>query len=1006
MVTFVGSELTKSVHAALREAAVMSYGSMVLPYNSSVEWPSKNASRAPPLLQWPLSSENFQAEVVAQYAALSSGDIRELVAGTGVGKTTVMPYTITNAQKVNGLILFPYDLYSARIQRYLKRKFEQLGGEVRVAEMRSHLFSDPPAAPCVFLSSASTFLGRLAGRPTLLDDLSIDFIYLDESHERVPAYTFFKYLVTARIIHGPKIFYGTATAAGDLNMESARRTVVKVNTGLLGVASPTLVGPGSPLHYSRITCRTLVVLASDSDITAWKEYYHNYDIPAFSMRMCDGTREDPALDRFLDEYPLCVALVHERYRTSVTLNIDAVIDCGYVQRFVTNFSEGSATLVKKPVTRELQIQTQGRVGRYKTGKAYYGDVTCSPSETGMDPDSAFYVYLWSVVFSLRINDPAIADFHNVTGDISRLAAAILLTSRIPPVLLLGYVGNAGFYKPWHKVGPSICFDPAVARYIDESIPTTIAGWSQQNTGVMPYVSSPYIYKSPVIFPKTWQAIPVTAWAHYQEESAAFDDMDARSVITAAETVRPNRRARESVISLPNPVVSEPISSQSSFNFGSTSTLPVRTSRGTSRSSLTAVVEDVRSSLMPVRTPHVGVSTNVELVPRNVTPRQLPSPAVRDESTAHRRAPSERTVELWRNDVPQGITRVNSESSEDRVNMTLRQVNPVKYKRHKLFPMDPVLFDRLVQKQESSVADHRRVDRLLKGSKNLTSFKGDAERVADRQSDYFLSTLRVHNKNVVQLAQLAANVVEPSFLGRMRGSGRSGIDSVEITITETAKLLIAFECESWYVGIDSRTMRGIDAFSSSDTESTVTSLDVDVHGGRALVMLAMGPQCVVDTVQTLMTMSAPYRVDGKFISNAWVYDGCVVASAHVYIQHGVMHQDATEVLILDEEADVVVFNTGGVRTWFRTREPVGVEDVYVLSYDVQERDLVVLGVFSLRVVGPISYITVRLPKGASGSVVVSVADGAVLGLYTTYFGHVDGVELSYVSPISNVLLKLL
>jgi hypothetical protein len=376
-------------------------------------------------MQWLLERGTFESQVVTQYGQLTVGEVRELVAGTGVGKTTVMPYLIARSISANGLVLMPHDIYPLRTFKYLQRRFAQLGAEVNVTQLRTSHYSVPPASPCIFLSTASGFLGRLASRPTLLRDLGIDFIYLDESHEKVPSYTVFRYLVSSGVINGCKVFYGTATAASDVSMEgSASRQVVKVSPQNMSVESPNAATTASPLHYERITGRTLVLLANDAEVAAWEKYYDSHDIPVLGCKMMDGTKVDSAIDLFLESHSLCVVLATLVYRTSVTLKIDTVVCGGYVSRVRTDFSTGTVSITREPVTQSLRIQTMGRVARMFPGTAYYSDVEVAPEDNGLDDDSAIYEYLWAHVLSFRINEHAIEIFEDVTVDITKFDAAI------------------------------------------------------------------------------------------------------------------------------------------------------------------------------------------------------------------------------------------------------------------------------------------------------------------------------------------------------------------------------------------------------------------------------------------------------------------------------------------------------------------------------------------------------------------------------------------------------
>jgi hypothetical protein len=998
MTSFKSEELTIAVHAALRTAASLSSGSMVYPYNAEVVWEETRAKKGSKPLQWLLERETFEQEVATQYANLQNGVVRELVAGTGVGKTTVLPFIIARNYQVNGLVLMPNATYTLRTVNWVVRKLQQTGDDVRAVMLRSSHTLRPPKAPVVYFSDADTMLGRLARNKNLLQELGIDFIFLDESHSSTPGYKFFEYAVTAGIVANCKVFYGTATASADMSMEdgSAGRAVQAVKPSVLCADNPRMVTEASPLHYQNVQARTMVILATDQEIISWYDYYDSHDVPVCKCLLVTGHRAEEAIDSFLAAHNPAVLLVTGKFRTSVTLNIECVIDCGYELKAVSDFHASHVALKKVPITAALRTQSMGRVGRFKPGRGYYADVECTEPSRIMDDDTAFYIYLWSVVFNLKINDSVVSQFAGLfTTPLSRIAAAHLLHVRMTPLLMVPYVGDEGFYRGWHEVAKYVLYQYGGVDAYDDT-PVDTSRWTEYTTGPVDYCDVAAKFRSAVMFPREWNVLPAFAWAIHQGDNVDVKPIRARSVISAVPTefsVKVDRnKSRESLATVTSHGT---IWTDGRTVEQSAATLRIPTSvRGLAthlrRNSAGSVITD-----NIVRVPKLDDIKMAYSVRDTIPAVSQPLVSVRPHARGQSVDETHRTerIHQWNEDtVPKAgsVYRVNSDSSDDRMALSLRQVDPVKYKHLKLYPMDTGLFDELVASEAAGRHDRGRVEKLLTGSENIVDMRGDASSRREKQSKYFLSVVRVHNSALIQKYQLAANS-DTGLVSRVKIYVNGNEDVTDTQVNRTAKLLQAFQLENYYVGIDRRARRSEDSL-------TMFTPDYDYEESRARIMMAFGPSVVVNIMEKLLTYVRPYFRNGRYAANAWQFNGMILSAQHPYEDDEKLPTWAGSIVEMSAEDDFVVFSAVSVvENDFKFRDVTDPENVYIVTYDKTFGKAVILGDYVYRSGGDIGYVSANLAKGASGALLVAVSDGAILGMYVAYMGVVNNEEVSIVVP---------
>jgi hypothetical protein len=977
MVTFSIDVINDALHRILRVASALSYGCLVLPFKEGVNWPEVRARRVPQFAQWPVERENFKQEVVSGYAAMERGAVRLLVAGTGVGKSTVMPYVIASEHAISGLVLMPNNALPVMSLPYLTQKFIEMGGNVKPFILRTRHVDAPEVGPTLYFCSASDFLARLARRPSMISDMGIEFIYLDECHEVRPEYTFFKYAKHAGILGDVKVFYGTATAASDINMEdgSVGRTVSAKPVSLFPMAAPTTVSRQSPLHYDNIQDRTLIFVATDAEAMDWAKYYDNHDVPVMAYLTESGNKHLSDVPRFLDAHALCVLLVPPLFQTGFTLNVDTSICTGKVTICVIDFATGEVQLRKRNVTQAERVQRMGRVGRYKPGRGFYADVE-PYAVSQQEPDEvSMYVYLWAKVFNMTINDPSVSQFNALTGALSSKAAAILLHSRVHPYLMLPYVANAGFYKHWGRVMKYAMFSSEVEDS-DESNADKVVSWNENSTGPVDYSDTPIVYKCPVRYPKEWVVLPALAWKSYADnENVALRGFSTRSVISAVtQTVVPDRTRRSVAFVGPSPRSSVSTATQLP-GYASrervVSPPPPYAGSSTSRRTRGDSVPSVDDVLSVY-----SLDGTVRPVSNGILPRSRHSGSVAALSERHAAPDVGATrVQEWQSNV-RSHPRLGegSESSGDHDTIELMQVRPEKYMYSKFYPMDVEAFSDYVADESVGSVDRRRVDRLLSGKENYASLPHDANTARDKQKSWFISILRVHNASVSKYLQFSANV-EGGFFSRAKMTRQVGMATEDYSIRSTVGLLKACALQNYYVGIDKRSLH------LSLTSSTLSPVFTE-YESNALVMLAFGDVKVREKVLALKACANPIDVDGKCLANAWFYAGKIITVAHAVDEDdsSTWPAGATGVFATMWQHDLVIFDTNTESDAMYIRMPKIDDQVYIITVDRTTLQPMVLGCFELLSVGDPIVMDFILTHGYSGALLVSVDDGAIVGMY--------------------------
>jgi len=945
---------------AIHQLTTLNYPSMILPYLKGRSVEPVRARRAAALGQWPIERDDFEVRVVQGYSELAPGSVRQLVAATGIGKSTRMPYLIAIGKSVSGLILSPDNTLAFSTFTYVNGKIKsEWGGGVNVSVLRSSHSVNPLSSPALYYSSVADFLGRLCANPNLLRDLGIEFIYLDESHEKNPEYYVMRLLVANEWFPNQKVFYGTATEGSDLNMESdnSMKTVIVRPEVQFNVTTPGTLSSNSPMHYTRIADRTMIFLALDSEIDNLYAYYDSHDVPVFKIRAGDSSRVYVNLKHFLIEQSLCVVLASHVFQTGHTFNIDTLIDTGYKRSVVIDYGAPSFAIQRVKETLADRVQRCGRVGRFKRGRAFHPDFDVAPSEPELTEYTSFYVYLWSIVLGLDIRDELISRFSALTGDMSILSAALLLNSRVPAFLLLPYVTGDGFYRGFAKTMNCITFSDVLVES-RESNQEKMDSWDEFNTGSVPWAQKPLVFKTKIPFPRELSIIPYYFWACFNGEVEPFKLAGSnQSVITAIGT--PVRPASIASTRLPSPKLPPPYASEVFSSPRPAYSIADIQDNYSVRNTM-ADVGGMVSSMDNVKFQH---SSRVSVVPDDAGVKEK--------------------VRHWRKSI--------SSSSSSRDDIELRQVDPVKYSKFKLYPMDIEIRRAYLENETVGAKDYTYMSRMLSGKEVFSALSSHSDRNRQLQAKYFLALLRIHNVAVVKTLQLAAG--DTGFVGSIHKFMNGGINTHTDDRDTASRLLKVCVAEHYYVGMDKRALKG-----SSDI--SIASVDPAALQ-RAQIMLSFGSTDVPELIALYQTQHYDLIDHTSYAyGNAWFSGSYMFSARHLFeSDDGVVKLNDSHIC-LDEiypdllDQDLVIFDVNDSSpSTLLFRCPEHNELVYVVGSNSEYKPVQIIGVFSIKVENTDVYVTANMPSGYSGSIIVSVKDGAILGVYTGYIGRVGVIEYS-------------
>lgn len=374
------------------------------------------------------------------------GRAYRLVAGTGVGKTTIIPLTMVTVQCSVGIVVVPDERIRDTVQTFVDILAKTSSFAVNeVSRIKTIRELSRLVAPSVAFITATDILIMLSQRNDLFDYVSIGFVYIDECHEKIPQYHVLRYLQWGKWMQNTVVLYGSATSG--FNMEGRGtgeipRTDEVVTEDLLDFRSIGNMSSESPLSVAtRMHRRTILFLPRESDFPAVRKYYENMSIQVFELTR-DMTGDDiTVLYSDLNDTACFVLLTTEVAQTAYTLPLQDCVDTGFSVRKLVDYEKRVVDVKDQLATREEQTQRAGRVGRMSGGVSYHGFSTGTDNGLVL-PGSEIYVVLWCIVLNVNISFGGnIEAVKEIFADLAFEQAAVLLGSVVHPLFLIPYLSS-------------------------------------------------------------------------------------------------------------------------------------------------------------------------------------------------------------------------------------------------------------------------------------------------------------------------------------------------------------------------------------------------------------------------------------------------------------------------------------------------------------------------------------------------------------------------------------
>lgn len=978
---------TDTVRSAVRYAFTIGYCVRHNPHNASANWPERKSVKPPVVKTWFVNQNTMLDAVVEALPTFNAGTVKQLMAGTAAGKTTKLPLHIAKQLQMGVLVLVPRIGISQHVASYVQSIAEQQGMGGCVFELTTSMTKTVGKVPAVYYAAIGEFLAHLCANPELLRNLSIGLIILDESHVVRPEYAIIRRLIASGVFSDVKLLFASATAsgAGDVSREdTSRREVYDMPTGTLASWSPLQHPVGSPFHYGAINNRVLMFVADDREFIPWMSYYTTHDVPCMAYGYTGRISEQSNIARFFYENPVCVVITTSTLETSYTFDFDRVLDLGTTVVMRWDLEHRKFALVKEHTPKDQAVQRAGRAGRINKGDVFQFKANKGLGVHETDKEVAQYVYLWSRMFNIQINDPSVSAFGKFFGGLTKECIGMLLTCAFPPAIALSYVADDGVFGGWEKgfrvlAGTNVPLPVSKSgneEYVAKWATRSVASFDPELEGLMEY-------KSFMELSHPYDILACYLWMVYDGE-ACDQVSDAITMYGGNSIKRVESKKKRHVRALSSVIPAVP-------------SIPEKFHRALTNHTVASFVPRPAKKQPMLEVASQDLSSEDEQVvelPRVVPVKEVvpQSVAVQQQYTYH--MPTQANVAA----VPEMIRDASSvrswasasSANSDVVISSLRHVkHPKKHWRKLMYPYDVDDLQMFQSNLASSGVDVRRYNALVEGKKKFGSLSKDTDTLKERQSEYCFSVLRVHRLSLITMLQAAVGTKKRSNLLNLFGPEDEPSAKYAERAQNAAGLLEVMTTLGFKFGVDRR------------KEHSTTGYVPDMIKLATVARFALdnGPKVVQERLEVLNGLALPFvfrhSVERVF-AQAWAINDVQFAPAHAYemMQQSTIARwltDAGEQLICDD--DIVIFHHPGT-VLYPWRKPRHKERVYLVKHDSVRGEIRAYG-FSFTYVTSenFAYVECVLSKGYSGSLVVAASDGSIVGMYIGDTHSDDGVEYS-------------
>jgi hypothetical protein len=480
-----------------------------------------------------LQRHDFKQRLAVEMRNLVPGVVSYIHAGTGVGKSTIIPGLLAKRLGSIGIIVVPDSGLCGHVSSYV-RKLVSRSDTTGITDVNIVTNADDLAtlrgAGLVYMNSTD-FLIMLVSKYDLFKKSKVGFVFFDEFHEKTPQNYVLRWLIDADKFKHLVVLLGSATAgiaSLELRLQEERKLDVHYYPREeLECISMHNVGVASPYHHSRIQGNTLIFCASDIRYPVLQQYYDSYGIRVIALYDNSTAKEIADVVVMLEGYNKCVCLVTPKYQTGYTFNVSRVIDCGTYMELSVDLDTRSIKYVESLAPKNDCVQRCGRAGRMVDGKA----VTVADNETKSGvviPGSEMYAVLWLRLFNLVVAvDASMVPYQAIVDIMSYNKVWLLLKSSVHPLIMMNYVDDDfGVVAGTVNLVAGLCgVSKSMLHVVVETVGMATEDWSLYRCV---FDDVEYEYKSFLSLPGELEAIGLVFYSAMLDLSMNIDN---KSVIT-------------------------------------------------------------------------------------------------------------------------------------------------------------------------------------------------------------------------------------------------------------------------------------------------------------------------------------------------------------------------------------------------------------------------------------------------------------------------------------------
>lgn len=378
------------------------------------------------------------------------GSVHIITAATGTGKSTAIPYFLSQETQGNVYVVIPTVAATRSSSQVITARFG----------VRPHVQAESvyEKGDCnIWVVTSKTFVWKMVNAPQFLDNASA--VIFDEMHVASAENHLFREL-SPRLANRMKVMWCSATFAqsftlpGDLSHTVVERIDPTVTLKNIFTANCKVRG----VTPSTIRGRYLVFCASRRDTEIGLRKFARSGLPVFAVHSGNFKDVQQRIKDALEDRTKTTVIVFSTpvTETGVTWPLNYVVDLREQIVPKMNYDPNSLSTKRVPVTEGMAVQRKGRVGRLMRGIYIAPPVTYTPV-TSISESDVSLASVYSRLFG--VSAPVKREFQFLDDQLLTDAfLANVAGSRLDPIAIAGMTTPEGrFFKSFDK----FTFDPAV-----------------------------------------------------------------------------------------------------------------------------------------------------------------------------------------------------------------------------------------------------------------------------------------------------------------------------------------------------------------------------------------------------------------------------------------------------------------------------------------------------------------------------------------------------------------